>query len=61
MGLFKRNSLNVARIAPTKAVEFFVFDRYKEFILTKVSERWPPSEAGRPNPSMPHPISLHST
>jgi len=37
-GLFKGNSLNVARIAPTKAVEFFVFDRFKDFIIKNSDE-----------------------
>ncbi|UPR03128.1 mitochondrial carrier protein [Chloropicon primus] len=37
-GLFKGNSLNVARIAPTKAVEFFVFDRIKDFIINNTDE-----------------------
>ena len=35
LGLFKGNSLNVARIAPTKAVEFFVFDSFKDFCLER--------------------------
>ena len=38
MGLFKGNSLNVARIAPTKAVEFFVFDKFKDFCLESTGE-----------------------
>uniref|UniRef100_A0A7S2Z943 Mitochondrial carrier protein n=1 Tax=Chloropicon laureae TaxID=464258 RepID=A0A7S2Z943_9CHLO len=38
MGLFKGNSLNVARIAPTKAVEFFVFDRFKAAIISQSSD-----------------------
>ena len=38
MGLFKGNSLNVARIAPTKAVEFFVFDRIKDAIISNSDE-----------------------
>ncbi len=37
-GLFKGNSLNVARIAPTKAVEFFVFDRFKEAVIRQSSD-----------------------
>eukprot|EP00246_Nothoceros_aenigmaticus_P005399 TRINITY_DN1743_c0_g1_i1.p1 TRINITY_DN1743_c0_g1~~TRINITY_DN1743_c0_g1_i1.p1 ORF type:complete len:334 (+),score=68.66 TRINITY_DN1743_c0_g1_i1:1139-2140(+) len=37
-GLFRGNLLNVMRIAPTKAVEFFVYDNLKEAILRK-SER----------------------
>ena len=37
-GLFKGNSLNVARIAPTKAVEFFVFDRIKDAIISNSDE-----------------------
>lgn len=32
-GLFKGNALNVCRIAPTKAVEFFCYDKYKEYTL----------------------------
>ena len=32
-GLFRGNTLNVLRIAPTKAVEFFVYDKYKEHII----------------------------
>ncbi len=35
-GLFKGNMLNVARIAPTKAVEFFVYDSFKAFQLVAV-------------------------
>jgi len=38
MGLFKGNSLNVARIAPTKAVEFFVFDTIKDLIINNSPE-----------------------
>jgi solute carrier family 25 phosphate transporter 23/24/25/41 len=37
-GLFKGNSLNVARIAPTKAVEFFVFDCFKDLMISSSSE-----------------------
>merc|ERR1711981_752117 len=37
-GLFKGNSLNVARIAPTKAVEFFVFDQFKDLIINNSPE-----------------------
>ena len=33
--LFRGNSLNVARIAPTKAVEFFVFDALKGRMLAR--------------------------
>lgn len=39
LGLFKGNSLNVARIAPTKAVEFFVFDTFKDFCLERQQQR----------------------
>jgi len=38
LGLFKGNSLNVARIAPTKAVEFFVFDKFKDLVISNSSE-----------------------
>ena len=31
VGLFRGNLLNVLRIAPTKAVELFAFDKYKEW------------------------------
>lgn len=32
-GLFRGNALNVLRIAPTKAVEFFVYDKFKDHII----------------------------
>jgi len=32
-GLFRGNTLNVMRIAPTKAVEFFVYDKIKDHII----------------------------
>lgn len=32
-GLFRGNTLNVLRIAPTKAVEFFVYDKFKDYII----------------------------
>jgi len=32
-GLFRGNTLNVLRIAPTKAVEFFVYDKFKDHII----------------------------
>ena len=33
-GLFRGNTLNVLRIAPTKAVEFFVYDKIKDHIIS---------------------------
>ena len=33
-GLFRGNTLNVLRIAPTKAVEFFVYDKIKDHMIS---------------------------
>ena len=41
VGLFRGNMLNVCRIAPTKAVELYCFDKYKEWVIAKKQ-----SEAG---------------
>ena len=43
VGLFRGNMLNVLRIAPTKAVELYCFDKYKEW-------RWGKGSRAAPTP-----------